>query len=431
MNIFLRIILFFMVFCTSITYADNGVNLILTKGADKAIPIAVVPFSGQVDNPSASDNLTGVISADLSFSGLFKVLPSTTYPAAPHDSAGVTQTLWRKAGVEDVVVGQVQMNGAHAHVSFALVDVVKSGQAQVLVKQTYDIPAIQLRALAHHIADVIYFQLTGVKGIFSTRIAYVQKNKTFPPTYALEVADADGFNPRPILVSNEPIMSPAWSPDGKRIAYVSFEGKRAQIYIATVASGERRVVSAAPGINGAPAWSPDGRQLALVLSKSGTPKIYLLTLATGQLQQLTSGPSIDTEPAFAPNGQSIIFTSDRGGSPQIYRLNLANKSIERLTFTGDYNARASFSKDGKLITMIQRKNGQYNIAIQNLNSSVVLQLTNSGRDDSPTLAPNGMMVLYGNEYGELGLVTTDGRVKLRVPGKNGLVQDPAWSPFLN
>ena len=431
MKTVLRLSVFFLMGLAQFALADSGVNLLLTQGADKAIPVAVVPFDGQSADGVGDDNVAGVIASDLRFSGLFKVSDFAHLPAQPHNAEAVAQGVWRKTGVEDVVVGNVQYSAGHARVNVALVDLVKADHPQVLLKQTYDIPSSQLRALSHHIADLIYFQLTGVKGIFSTRIAYVQKTKTDPVTYSLQIADADGYNPRPVLVSQEPIMSPAWSPDGKQIAYVSFEGKRARIYVANIASGQRRVVSSAPGINGAPAWSPDGRKMALVLSKSGLPKIYLLDVGSGAMQQVTSGNGIDTEPNFSPDGQSIIFTSDRGGSPQIYRLNLATKAIQRLTYSGDYNARASFSRDGKLITMIQRQSGQYNIAVQNLNSGNVIVLTNSGRDDSPTLSPNGMMVLYGNEFGELGLVTTDGRVKLRVPGKGGKVQDPAWSPYLN
>ncbi len=405
---------------------DNGVNIVLTQGVDKALPIAVVPFAGQSN--AGSNDVAAVIRADLSFSGQFSVLPSARLPSSPSIATDVNPAVWRSVSVDDVVVGSVTVLGEKVQVSFALVDVVKGSNSAVLVKQSYVINKSQLRPLAHHIADVIFQQLTGVQGIFSTRLAYVL---TRPGSYQLQISDADGFNPRSILISNEPIMSPAWSPDGKQLAYVSFEGRKAQIVITTLSTGQRRIVSAAAGINGAPAWSPNGQQLALVLSKSGTPKIYLLTLATGTLKQLTRGDAIDTEPSFAADGQSLLFTSDRGGSPQIYRYDLSSAKISRMTFNGDYNARASFSKDGKKIVFLHRQNGQYNIAVQDLSSSNVLILTHSGRNDSPTLAPNGMMVLFGNEGGELGLVSTDGRVNLRVPGKNGKVQDPAWSPFLN
>lgn len=411
---------------TVAAWADNGVNIVLTKGVDKAMPIAVVPFAGQTGE--GTDDVAAVIAADLSYSGQFAVTPMGALPAHPSRPGEVAADVWRKAKVDSVVVGTVQNEGDKVRVSFALVNVLQNTPTRALVQQSYVISAQQLRPLAHHIADIIFQQLTGVRGIFSTRIAYVL---TRPGSYLLQVADADGFNPRSVLTSNQPIMSPAWSPNGKQLAYVSFEGRRSQIYIADVATGQRRQVSAAPGINGAPAWSPDGRQLAIVLSTSGAPKIYLLTIATGQLKAVTSGASIDTEPNFSPDGQALIFTSDRGGSPQIYRLRLASGQIDRLTYAGDYNARASYSRDGKKIVLLHRQNGQYNIAVQDIETANLVVLTNSGRDDSPTLAPNGMMILFGNEFGELGLVSTDGRIKLRVPGKNGKVQDPAWSPFLN
>lgn len=412
-----------------VSLADNtGVNIVLTKGVDKALPIAVVPFAGQAATGVGADNIGGVIAADLNFSGQFSVLPFTSLPSHPSSAAEVTPSVWRQVSVDNVVVGSVMAEGNKMRVSVALVDTVKATAGAPLIKQTFVVDKSQLRPLAHHIADVIFQQLTGSRGIFSTRLAYVL---TRPGNYQLQIADADGFNPRSILMSNEPIMSPAWSPDGKQLAYVSFEGRKAQIYITTIATGQRRLVSAAPGINGAPAWSPNGQQLALVLSKSGAPKIYLLTLAGGQLKQLTTGSSIDTEPNFAPDGQSLLFTSDRGGSPQIYRYSLSSAKVTRMTFAGDYNARASFSKDAKQIVLLHRQNGEYNIASQDIASGNLVILTHSGRDDSPTLAPNGMMVLFGNEFGELGLVSIDGRVKLRVPGKSGKVQDPAWSPFLN
>lgn len=411
------------------SYADSGVNLILTSGSDQATPIAIVPFAGQTTDLNAPNNIASVIAADLRFSGLFKVPEFSSLPAMPHQLSEVNKDVWRNAKMEDVVVGNVKTNGDRAQVFYSLVDLVKGQSAQASLQQSYNIPVSQERALAHHIADSIFQQLTGIKGIFSTRIAYVQVTNTNPPQYSLLIADADGNNPRPILVSKEPIMSPAWSPDGKKIAYVSFEGKRSQIFITNIATGSRQLVSAMPGINGAPAWSPDGKKLALALSKSGFVQIYLLDLTTAKLQQLTSGNSINTEPNFAPDGQSIIFTSDRAGNPQIYRLTFASGKVERLSYSGEYNARASFSSDGKKIVMLTRHSGQYDIAVQNLSDGTVLVLTNSGRNDSPTLAPNGMMVLYGNEYGQLGLVSTDGRVKLSVPGKGGEVQDPAWGPF--
>src|SRR3989338_1152337 len=266
---------------TSVVYADStdpSVNLVLTQGSERALPIAIVPFSGE--NQSAAF-ISDVVAADLRFSGQFKVSDVNSLPAQPHQLAEVNQITWRSAQVEDVVVGSIVPEpGNKIKATFTLVDLVKGNKPQALLQQTYEIPISQQRALAHRISDLIFKTLTGAQGIFSTRIAYVQRTNTDPVRYSLIIADADGFSPKSILASVEPIMSPAWSPNGKQIAYVSFEGQRAQIYVATIATGARYVASVAPGINGAPAWSPNGQELALVLSKSGSPKIYLLNLAT-------------------------------------------------------------------------------------------------------------------------------------------------------
>ena len=412
-------------------YAQAALNLVLTQGVNSAQPIAIVPFLGQ-SNTSAMDNISAVITNDLQNSGRFKALSQGNMPAEPHEANAVDSNVWRETGVESVVVGRAEpLGGGNYKITFALVDIFKSQNHPVLATQTFTVQKNQLRRLAHHISDIVYEKLTGERGIFSTKIAYVLAQRNGKQArYILEVADADGYNPRPVLTSYEPIMSPAWSHDGTRLAFVSFENKRAQIYIANVATGERRLVSSFPGINNAPAWSPDNRKLALVLSQEGTgPKIHVMDLASLQLKQVTQGSAIDTEPNWSPDGRSLIFTSGRGGSPQIYRVNLGNGQTERLTFKGEYNARASFTPDGKHIVMLHRENGMYNIAIQDLENGAIDILTSSGRDESPSVAPNGSMVIHGTEYGVLGLVSTDGRVKLQLPAREGKVQDPAWSPF--
>lgn len=414
--------------------AYAALELVLTQGIDSALPIAVVPFEGQDNDGLSADNLAAVVNADLQQSGRFKTLANNVMPAKPHDAATVENSLWRKTGVESVVVGKVQnVAGNRYKIAFSLVDLFKSGEGNhTLLTREFTVPASQLRKAGHHIADLVYEQLTGNRGVFSTRIAYVviQRQAGENSRYQLIVADADGYNPKPILSSFEPIMSPSWSHDGSRIAYVSFEGKRAQIMISDVATGTRRKVTEFAGINGAPAWSPDDTKLAIVLSKNGSPKIYTIGINGSDLQQITQGSSIDTEPSWDPTGHSIIFTSDRGGSPQLYQVSPNGGKVHRVTFEGRYNARGRFTPDGKRIVMIHGEHG-YNIATQDLNRGNIQILTKSGRNDSPSVAPNGVMVLYGTEFGELGVVSIDGKVQLRLPATEGKVQDPAWSPFLN
>jgi TolB protein len=328
-------------------------------------------------------------------------------------------------------------------VSFQLSDVLKgqgaSESAQhVLLTQQFNVSDSELRALGHHISDLIYRQITGIRGIFSTRLAYivVQRSPSKATQYVLEVSDQDGYNPRPLLISPKPIMSPAWSPNGKQIAFVSFENKHAAIYVENVATGQRQLISEFPGINGAPAWSPDGRKLAIVLSKDGSPNIYFIDLMTRQLTQVTKDWSINTEPSWSPNGSSLIFTSNRSGGPQIYQKNLATGAVTRLTYDGAYNARASFTADSNHIVMLNQESKLFNVGILDLNTGIFRVLTNSSGTDneSPSMAPNGSMVLYGTIYAGrsvLAMVASDGSVQVRLPARNGEVQDPAWSPFLS
>lgn len=433
---YIQATLFFLLFVLGFPVLASPISLELTQGVSSAMPIAIVLFAGQEGTPAA-DNVSTVITADLSNSGQFKALDSQNMSQTPHAAKDVNAAYWRDAKVNDVVVGNVTAQGNDSYkVSFALVSVF-NGQAagnQVLVSNDFTVSGSQLRAVGHHISDIIYQQLTGTRGIFSTHIAYVLvQREPGRNRYALEVSDADGYNPKPLMVSTQPIMSPAWSKDGKQIAYVSFENITAKIYAQDVATGARHIISNYPGINGAPAWSPDSTKLALVLSKSGNPKIYILDIASGQLKQVTQGPSIDTEPSWSPDGNSLIFTSDRGGGPQIYRVTLNSGSVQRLTFNGPYNARGSMTADGQNLVMIHREQGQsYDIAAQDMQSGAITVLSRSGFDASPTVAPNGRMVMYESDVsqqGALGMVSIDGKVRLKIPAKEGSVQDPAWSPY--
>ena len=423
--------------------AQALLNLELTQGMRQALPIAVVPFAGQ-DNLQSPDNIAAVVSNDLNNSGQFKVADMNSLQQTPHSNDAVDLSYWQKTNNEDLVVGSVKsLGGDQYQVSFQLINIYAGKtrgtnggfSSPVLIGQQFTVNKNGLRDLAHHISDLIYKNLTGERGIFSTKIASVLVQRDVQPArYSLIVSDIDGYNPRSLLNSNEPIMSPAWSPNGKSIAYVSFENDRSAIYVQNLATGSRRVVSDASGINGAPAWSPDGSKLALVLSKSGSPQIYIDNLASGQLTQLTNGDSINTEPNWAPDGKSILFTSDRGGGPEIYQMNLATRQIQRLTYNSPYNARGSFTAGGNHIVMLTQAGNGYDAAIQNLATGNVRVLTSSGQVQSPTVAPNGKMVAFAdhdNGVGILGMVSTDGSVKLRIPAPNGGLQEPAWSPFLN
>ena len=304
-----------------------------------------------------------------------------------------------------------------------------------MLSREYTIPNTQRQALAHHISDLIYQQLTGNKGIFSTRLAYVVvlRHKNAPPSYRLEVSDYDGNNSQVLLTSSQPIMSPSWSPDAEKIAYVSFENKKSEIYIVNIASGKRSLISAFPGINGAPSWSPDSKHLAMVLSKSGSPKIYLYTFSKETLLQLTQGVSIDTEPSFTRNGKAIIFTSNRGGSPQIYKLTLNNGAIKRLTYMGNYNASASFTPLEKDMVLLHRDSRAFSISLQNMGSGLVTPITFSKNDESPSISPNGEMIVYASKIGSKGVLkiaTLDGKVNFKLPKTSGNMQEPSWSPYL-
>ncbi len=404
----------------------------ITRGIEGALPIAIVPFAWEGDGASAPFDVAAVVSADLHRTGRFAPLPARDLPGRPSDGSQVDFRDWRRLGTESLVVGRLRAlpNGEY-QVQFQLFDVFRGVQLT-----GYSIPssARNLRTTAHQISDIIYEKLTGDRGAFATRIAYITQSTGADgkKRFALEVADSDGHNPKSVLDSAHPILSPAWSPDGKNLAYVSFETRKPAVYIQNLATGTRERVAGFKGINGAPAWSPDGKRLAMTLSRDGNPEIYILDLESRRLQRLTYNAAIDTEPAWSPDGKSLVFTSDRGGRPQIYRIAANGGKVKRLTFEGSYNARASFSPDGSRLTLVHGDQGAYRIGLLDLETNALRVLSDARLDESPSFAPNGTMIIYAtsdNRGAALAAVSVDGRVHQRLTFQKGMVREPAWSPF--
>ncbi|HUW97821.1 MAG TPA: Tol-Pal system beta propeller repeat protein TolB [Acidiferrobacter sp.] len=416
--------------CAPLTRA--AVTIHINHGYGQQFPIAIVPFKGEGAWPPALQ-ISAIVSRDLTGSGWFDCLPSKDYLAQPHHAAQVQFNDWRLLKATALLIGHIQgLGDGHLNVAFRLFDVNKGAQMQGV---QYIIKPNQLRAVGHKIADAVYQALTGVRGVFDTRIAYVTMYPHGAPghyLYRLVVADAEGHHTQVILRSHEPIMSPRWSPHGKRLTYVSFETTWPAIYVQDVATGQRSQVAAFHGLNGAPSFSPDGTHIALCLSKTGYPEVYVLNLATRHLRQLTFGPEINTEPSWSPGGGHIVFTSNRSGEPQIYEMTVQGTDKHRLTFDGDYNADASFSPNGKWLTLVSRREGQYHAAVFDLADSTLEVLTTTSLDESPTFAPNGQEVLYSTVVGGhrvLASVSLNGQGHRILGLRGGDISDPAWSPF--
>ena len=412
-------------------------EITITQGVSTAVPVAVVPFAWQVQAPPPTTDVASVIGADLTRSGRFKAIPASSMLEKPTQATDIHFTNWRVLGVNYLVIGRIKPAGSgNYQVEFQLFNVY-TGQ-QLLGLAVLTTPGA-LRWTAHKVSDLIYKKLTGLRGAFATRIAYVEVSRKsgVHRHYALVVADSDGYNPQTVFSSSEPIMSPAWSPDGRYLAYVSFETGLPAIYLQDIYTGKRTMLSDRPGLNSAPAFSPDGRQLALVLSSApGNPDIYVMDLATHVLRRVTRSPAIDTEPTWSPDGHSLYFTSDRGGSPQIYKVSLSGGTPQRITFDGTYNADSSVSPDGRMLVMVHRENGRLHIAVMNLDTGALLTLTNGDLDKSPSFAPNGSMIIYEASYGGRGVlaeVSADGQVRERLSeSQSGIsVHAPVWGPFLS
>jgi len=410
----------------------GALKIEITQGVSSAQPIAVVPFSSQQIVGGVTVDIAQIVSDDLARSGRFKPLSRLDMLAKPSSAEQVNFRNWQALGQDNLLIGKVlpAANG-YLTVQFQLFDVYKGEQLT-----GFSIPAnnASLRAVAHRISDLVYETLTGQKGAFSTRIAYITSTHAAQgeAEYKIQVADADGFGAKTIVTSSEPLMSPAWSPRGDKLSYVSYERRRSSIYTQTLRTGQREKLRSFKGINGAPSWSPDGSRLALTLSKDGSADIYIYNVITRSFRRLTRSYAIDTEPDWSPDGRHIIFTSDRGGKPQIYQISVNGGQAKRLTFEGEYNARASYSPDGKAITMVHRVNGQYRIASLELKTGFTHILSGGHLDESPSYAPNGSMILYSTSDGLktiLAAVSSDGKVRQKLRLHGGDVREPAWSPF--
>lgn len=387
------------------------------------LPIAIVPFRGEQEAPQ---KVGAIVRADLERSGLFRPIEPRT-GGVLDETSRLDVSPWRQAGADSLVVGSVaRLADGRYDVRFRLWDVVRG---QDLGGQSYAVTTGDLRLAAHQIADFIYQKLTGDRGVFSTRIAYVTKAGT---RYNLWVADADGENSQSALASPEPIISPAWSPTGAQLAYVSFESRKPVVYVHEVASGRRRLLANFRGSNSAPAWAPDGRTLAVTLSREGGSQLYTIDANGGEPRRLLQSSAIDTEPVYAPDGRSIYFVSDRGGSPQVYRVAAGGGSPERVTFNGNYNISPAISPDGRWLAFISRIGGAFKLHVMELSSGQATAITDTTTDESPSFAPNGRLVVYATRQGgreALMTSTLDGKIKARLAGQGGDIREPDWGPF--
>ncbi len=403
--------------------AKADIQLEIVTSGSQQYPIAIVPFKNEI---GMQQPITPVVGSDLTNSGLFKVIGAGDVAPLPYSSGEINYAALQAKGAQTALVGQIVPDAGQVVVRFWLVDL--ATKQELIAFEKRGNPA-QTRRLAHQIADMIYAKLTGKNGSFASRIAYVLKT---PGRHQLQVADSDGYGAQTVLASRQPIMSPKWSPDGSKLAYVSFENEKPVVYVHELATGKRWQAANFKGSNSAPGWSPDGRQLAVVLTKDYGSQIYLVNVDGSNPRRLTQTGEINTEPSFTPDGRNIIFTSDRGGSPQIYRMSVSGGDVVRLTNSGPYNASAKLSPDGRSMTYITRSNG-YRVAIMDLASRQSMVLTDTNADDSPSFAPNSQMILYETDVGrrgQLAIVSADGRVKQRLKAQGGEVRQPAWGPML-
>lgn len=401
----------------------------VTETNVQSTPIAVVPFRWESGGAQPVD-FAGIVSNNLRRSGLFDPMPESNMLSFPFPGQGISFRDWSISRTEYLLIGNVRATPTGLEAEVELYNVITQ---QRLMNRRVSGGSNNGRDIAHRVSDLVYETITGIEGVFGTRILYVSDNGKIgdDAVFSLMMSDQDGEREQLVLESSQPIMSPTWSPDGKSIAYVSFQTGRSAIFIQNLSTGRQEQITDFQGINGAPVWSPDASKMAMVLSKDGDPEIYVMDLATKQLQRITRHFAIDTEPNWTPDGQSIVFTSDRGGRPQIYQVEVSSGRTTRLTFEGDYNARPRLSKDGRFLVMVHRRNGQFHIAVQDLQDDRVIIVTQTSLDESPTVAPNGALVMYATKRqgkGILAVVSLDAGVKYSLPSQAGNVREPAWSP---
>ena len=409
------------------------ITIEIDRGYDNPKRIAVVPF-GLSATLQGVEDVADIVSFDLARSGQFAPLDPNNMLSQPTQPSEVYFRDWRILKAEYLLIGRTQLEySGQVTISYTLYDVFNE---RVLLKEQLSGAPSAIRDNAHVVADTVYEKLTGIPGAFSTKILYVLANDigTSNPRFRLQLADADGARARTLLDSREPILSATWAPNGREVAYVSFERGKPSIFSHDLESGARQLITDFPGLNSAPVYSPDGRQMALVLSRDGNAEIYIYDLTARQLRRVTRHHAIDTEPSWTPDGSGLVFTSDRGGKPQIYRVDLASGLTERITFEGDYNARPRLLPDGKHMVFIHRRQGRFHVALLELEKDRLRILTETNLDESPSIAPNGSMLIYATQAqgkGILAVVSIDGRVKYRLPSSAGDVREPAWSPFMN